>query len=442
MTVSIEKDVVGGPPLTPIKTPTKRSSRSSLKIQTNSLMSSLGSGALGQDGSVTSFIPSPEAKSKVRSRLFSSSNPISDHPICYDGITLAPTSTTSTVSLAKAKSRIIGRCCSFLRVSDLEMEMDDESETTISITSDSSHEPQEHTFRPVVNPPPGIEIDPKERWIALCTTFDDNNSNGAPNTVSMSPEHTPIAPLAMKRLANFGLTTTLNEVMWQPDSKSDKIFKKASGNNEWMKQTFLEGLKEASTCPESSSDVLIWTGSFKHGFYGSEVPAVRSAGVVDTSAKKLVELLVDSTRVREYNKISLGRQDLVTFGGNMEMNGPFGKSITKVMRSVSKPPIVSNLALTSILHAKKLPDGSGYLIVSRAVHRPEEESSLAASVKTEIVMGVNLIVDFDSSGEGGVERCLMVNVNHMYSPMIPVYIAKKLGLSTARKFIDDIRAIV
>jgi hypothetical protein len=441
LTGSIEKDV-GGPPLTPIKTPiktpTKRSTRSSLRIQTNSLMSSLGTGGLGQDGSV-SFIPSPKAKSKIACRLFSPSNPatgISDHPICYDGIALEPTSTTSTVS--SAKSHIIGRSCSFLRVSDLEM--DDESMTTMSITSDSSNEPQEHSFRAVVNPPPGIEIDPKERWVALCTTFDDN-SNGAPNSASMSPEHTPIAPLAMKRLANFGLTTTLNEVMWQPDSKSEKMFKKASGDNEWTKQTFSEGLKEASTCPESSSDVLIWTGSFKHGFYGSEVPAIRSAGVVDTSAKKLLELLVDSTRVKEYNKISLGRQDLVTFDGNLEEDGPFGKSITKVMRSESKPPLVSNLALTSILHAKKLPDGSGYLIVSRAVHRPEEESSLASSVKTEIVMGVNLIVDFDSSGDGGTERCLMVNVNHMYSPMIPMYIAKKLGLSTARKFIDDIRAI-
>jgi len=405
--------------------PPKRSSRSSssslnLRIQTNSLMSSLGTGALDRDGSV-SFSPSPSAHSKSgRSSFF------------CDGI--PTTSTTSTISSAKAL--IIRRCCSFLRVSDLQM--DDESIATMSTISDSSNDAQEHSLRPIVDPPPGIEIDPKERWVAL--TFDDNgncDSNGANN----GSEHTPVAPLAIGRLANFGLTTTLDEEMWQPDSKSEKLIKKASGDSEWMKQTFQKGQKDASTAGESSTDVLVWTGSFKHGLYGSEVPAFRSAGIVNISAIKLVELLVDSARVKEYNKISLGRTDLVTFDGNLEEEGPFGKSITKVMRSESKPPLISILVLTSILHAKKLSDGMGYLIVSRAVHRPEEGSTVASSVGTEIVMGVNLIVDFDNASDG-TERCLMLNVSHMRSPMVPMYIAKKLAVTQAHKFVNDIRALV
>jgi len=379
-------------------------------------MSSLGSGALGLDGSV-SFSPSPSARSKSSRNIF----------FC-DGI---PTSSAiSTVSAAK--SRIIRRCCSFLRVSDLQM--DDESIATMSITSDASNDAQEHSLRPVVDPPPGIEIDPKERWVAL--TFDDNGDcdyNGS--------EHTPVAPLAIDRLANFGLNTTLDEEMWQPDSKSEKLIKKASEDSEWMKQTFQKGQKDSSTVGESSKDVLVWSGSFKHGLYGSEVPAIRSAGIVNTSAIKLVELLVDSARVKEYNKISLGRTDLVTFDGNLEEEGPFGKSITKVMRSESKPPMISNLVLTSILHAKKLSDGMGYLIVTRSVHLPEEGSSVASSVGTEIVMGVNLIVDFDNATDG-TERCLMLNVSHMRSPMVPMYIAKKLAVTQAHKFVNDIRALV
>jgi len=420
-------------------TPPKRSLRSassltlkSLRISTSSL--TLGTGSLGQDGSV-SFCPSPSPTKKAGvDSFFSSSIPspgISPAALCFDE--LPPASTASTVSLAK--SRIIRHCCSFLRVADLEM--DDESIATMSITSDSSHDPQEYSVRPVVNPPPGIEIDPKERWVAL--TYDDN-SNGVSNPESTSSEHTPVAPLAIGRLANFGLTTTLNEAMWQPDSKTEKIQRKASGGSEWTKCTFLKGLKEASTASESSTDVLVWVGSFKNGFYGSEVPAIRSCGIVNTSAKKLMELLVDSTRVKEYNKISLGRTDLVTFDGNFEEEGPFGKSITKVMRSETKPPMISPMSLTSIMHAKKLPDGSGYMIVSRAVHRPEEETSPVSSMKTEIVIGVNLIVDFDDCD--GTKRCLMVNVNHMRSPMIPLYIGKKLAVSTAHKFINDIRALV
>ena len=56
-------------------------------------------------------------------------------------------------------------------------------------------------------------------------------------------------------------------------------------------------------------------------------------GIVDTSAKKLTELLLDSARVKEYNKMSLGRKDIVTFDGNFDKVGPFGKAFTKVVRS-------------------------------------------------------------------------------------------------------------
>lgn len=417
-------------------------------------MSSLGSGALGRDGTV-SFVPSPTArssKSGAFSSIFSSSTFVSTtENVCYDGI--QATNTTSITS--SAKSRIIGRCCSFLRVADLEMDDESITTTSMSVTSEYSitNDKQEHAHRPVVNPPPGIEIDPKERWIAICTTSDhskncdddENNNNDLSNNSSIS-EHTPIAPFAVERLANFGTTTTLNESMWHPDSKTEKLIKKAGGSdNEWIKYTFEQGKIKASTASLlSSKDVLVWSGSFKHGLYGSEVPAIRSVGIVDTSAKKLLELLVDSSRVKEYNKISLGRTDIITFDGNLDEEGPFGKSITKVMRSESKPPMMSPLALTSILHAKKISDGSGYLIVSRAVHRPEEEA-VSSSIKTEIVMGVNLIVDFDDNDEdenSGKQRCLFINVSHMRSPMVPLYIAKRVAVTTAHKFINDIRSLV
>jgi hypothetical protein len=405
------------------------------------MMASLGTGELGLDGSV-SFSPSPKASRSGGYRSFFSSSTPSN---IADGIMAVASSTTSTVSSARA--HIIGRCCSFLRVADLAM--DDESVTVTSITTDITYQNElhaGHTHRPVVNPPPGIEIDPKERWIALCTTLDNDPTAEAMDVTNCSgvSEHTPIAPVAIERLANYGWTTALDEAMWEPDSKSDKLIKKATDGSEWMKDTFQEGLQRAPAEGTAvKDDILVWQGSYKHGFYGSEVPAIRSAGVIDTSAKKLMELLVDSSRVKEYNKMSLGRTDLITFEGNMEEGGPFGKSITKVMRSESKPPMIAKLSLTSVLHAKKLADGSGYLIVNRSVHRPEEEASssaatsVASSVKTEIVMGVNLLLDFDQG-----DKCLMININHMRSPMVPMYVAKRVAVSSATKFINDVRASV
>eukprot|EP00536_Pseudo-nitzschia_multiseries_P011340 jgi/Psemu1/320056/estExt_fgenesh1_pm.C_3800003 len=419
------------------------SAANSLRIRTSSFMSSLGTGSLGRDGSVVSFVPSPKARSTSGISSFFSSTTgaeMSGTRLFFDGV--EPTSAANMAS--SASSRIIGRCCSFLRVADLSMDDDSVAATSVASEGSDTNEQQKHTYRPVVNPPPGIEIDPKERWIALCTTLDKDVNDVSKG--GSSSEHTPIAPKAVECLANYGMNTALDASMWQPDSKSDKLIKKASPGCEWMRQTFQEGMMKACSASDASSnDILVWSGSYKHGLYGSEVPAIRSAGIVNTSAKQLMELLVDSNRVKEYNKISLGRTDIITFGGNLDEEGPFGKSITKVMRSQSKPPMMSTLSLTSVLHAKKIPNGSGYLIVNRSVHRPEEET-VAQSMKTEIVMGVNFIVDFDDNDQDETssrgQRCLMINVNHMRSPMVPMYIAKKVAVTSAHKFINDIRALV
>jgi hypothetical protein len=128
---------------------------------------------------------------------------------------------------------------------------------------------------------------------------------------------------------------------------------------------------------------------------------------------------------------------LVTFQDNMDSEGPFGRSITKVMRSESKPPMIrKTLVFVSLLHAKELEDGSGYLIVTRAVHTPEAKGP-ANVMKSEILMGVNLIRKIEGAEDS---RCLMTNINHIRSPMIPMMIAKRLGLSAAVSFLHDVRA--
>jgi len=365
------------------------------------LMQSLGTGSLSPDGSVT-FVPSPGKMKRVESGLTVGT--------CSESESSAPKDVCSH------RPEFLRKKSSFLRVADLDM-----TPTTGPMDHSDNSYPNYH--RPAVDPPPGVDHDPKEMWIAL------NDGSGS---------HAPIAPLALERLADFGLMASLNANMWSPDSKTQKLLRSTQCQL-WMKETFNPGSVAISCGQQDENEVLIWTGNFRHGFYGSELPTIRAAGLVNMSARSLMELMVDSSRVKEYNKFSVGREDIVTFQDNMNTNGPFGRSITKVMKSETRPPMVrKTVAFVSILHAKELADGSGYLIVSRAVHHPEEEGALSSATKSEILMGVNVIRTVKGFEDS---HCLMVNVNHIRSPMIPMMLAKRIGLSAAVGFINDIRGL-
>jgi hypothetical protein len=307
---------------------------------------------------------------------------------------------------------------SFIRVTDLNMSI-----RPGAGTHGSRVEQHPNFHHPSADPPPGVKHDPNEEWIAL----DDGDGS-----------HAPIAPYAIQALARFGFDTCMDNNMWHVDAKTEKLLK---GNIIWSSLAWQA--KGQITLPNEftgETDVLVWSGNFVHGKYGSDLPCVRAAGIVNMSAKVLADLLADSTRTREYNKISCGRKDLLVLQDTMQEDGPFGRSITKVMQSESRPPILrKTLQFTSILHAKELEDGSGYLLVSRAVTHPNSLALIDASIlRSEILMGVNILKKIQGAEDS---RCLMINVNHIRSPMVPMMIAKKIGLSAAANFFTDIRAL-
>jgi hypothetical protein len=305
-------------------------------------------------------------------------------------------------------------------VADLEM-----NETTHSVaTSEHEEELVPNFHHASERPPPGVEHDPNEMWVAIDT------GDGS---------HAPIAPFAIEALAKFGTRSAMDKSMWTPDKNTEKRIK--AGNYDgwhscvWNKDGALvvppRGFSE-------ENEVMVWMGEFKTGKYGSDLPAVRAAGLLNKSAKSLTELLLDSSRVKEYNPMSLGRTDIMVMPGDLDNAGPFGKSVTKVLKSESRPPLIrKTLQFVSIMHAKELDDGSGYFIVTRAVTQADHGVLDPSILRSEIITSVNVIKKI----EGDENRCLMINVNHIRSPMVPMMIAKRIGLSAAANFFHDLRAI-
>jgi hypothetical protein len=61
----------------------------------------------------------------------------------------------------------------------------------------------------------------------------------------------------------------------------------------------------------SGSDILVWRGSTHHPGPRKDLPVIKARGIVPATPELVMGLLLDSSRVAEYNKMSQGREDLL-----------------------------------------------------------------------------------------------------------------------------------
>ena len=229
---------------------------------------------------------------------------------------------------------------------------------------------------------------------------------------------------AVDRLAQSGLQLAANE-----------------DENEWIEWTAQKDTEKALQEKDMMSalddgKVLVYLGKAKKEGYGTQIPIIKSKSILPMSAQEMAELLMDSGRVQIYNKMSLGRKDVMNYGEN-----------TKIVRNLTKPPMAkSNMVSVTLMHSRELQesekellsginkDREGYLVVSRAVPGMVDPE-IANLTRNDIVLGVNLLQDL------GPNECLMTAVTHVYSPLIPTMLARKAGVTSAINFVKDIRSV-
>ncbi|GMH56324.1 hypothetical protein TrRE_jg5812 [Triparma retinervis] len=186
------------------------------------------------------------------------------------------------------------------------------------------------------------------------------------------------------------------------------------------------------------TDIYVWTGNFPEACTGADLPAIRTRGVIPMSAKAVAELLMDSTRVKVYNKMSQGRTDVKLFQAGIDSKSKqWGEGETKIVKNKTKPPLTSKtMVFTTLMHARKL-SNSSYLVVSRAVNVPSVSSAPSAGgvVKSEIMLGVNVLRPLTESS------CELSSVTHVNSPLVPGMMARSVGVKGAVNFINDLRAL-
>lgn len=271
-------------------------------------------------------------------------------------------------------------------------------------------------------------------------------------TTSLVPlsEEGPGVSSVVSALFEIGLDSAMdNSERWVPERTTAKILSQRtqpSGNNGQC--TGPMGPWPNAACGD---EVLVWTAQCGHDGYGSEYPMVRARGLLPTSARDMIDLLLDSDRVKEYNKMSLGRKNEHFFAKGVHNPSKCPKTNihgeAKIVRSRSQPPVVRKpVELRLFLHARRIDsenddEGAKYLSIARSVWENEDgtaDEEAAEATRCEMLLSVNLIRDVSYRGE---KWCEITSLTHGVSPGIPIFIARKAALMAAEKYIRDIRSV-
>ncbi|KAL7517154.1 hypothetical protein ACHAWX_002100 [Stephanocyclus meneghinianus] len=152
-------------------------------------------------------------------------------------------------------------------------------------------------------------------------------------------------PESMEMLAQTGLSMALGTaqmVDWVGEKKTVKFLQDNCGSTTLHHPYDPNSLTQALT---TSQEVLVWSGKFTSSDgHGAEIPIIKTMAVIDKSPKYLAELLMDSNKVKIYNKMSLGRSDELVFQMGVDtLHGSFGDGESKVVRNLTKPPMMNNV---------------------------------------------------------------------------------------------------
>lgn len=193
-----------------------------------------------------------------------------------------------------------------------------------------------------------------------------------------------------------------------------------------------------------NDDVLVWLGNTKAG-HGSNVPVCKARGRINLPPRALVDFLLDSSRIREYNAMSQGREDLLMIQESLDTTAEESKfgipGMCKIIRSKNKPKLLPKVVeMTSLMYAKPLKSLPGsYLVVNRSIHKDAtgELKSTKDTMITEMLLGANLIRPVGEDGQ----MSEFSTITHAFAPGVPAMLARKAAPGSATNMIKEIQKL-
>ncbi len=275
------------------------------------------------------------------------------------------------------------------------------------------------------------------------------------------------------KMIHNGLNLVMNNSMarknisWKEEGSTAKNLKRMKtfmGDDEM----WLDNLKVVKALEK---EILLWSGSMDSKDknnnptnYAQKIPCFRAHGIIpSTGPRELAELLLDSSRVKLYNKFSNGRNDVLVFQNGLDIiNGKYGNGSLKVVQSETSVPFSGNkIKMSTLLHARPIELQLGgmnafksentnindqgnlnanknydaYIIVSRSVCSHEEMTNTMKTSKNknsahatpgsrnEIMWGINILHEIP----GYPNKTGLISFTQANSSAVPNFLAQKVS---------------
>ena len=141
-------------------------------------------------------------------------------------------------------------------------------------------------------------------------------------------------------------------------------------------------------------------------------------------ADVIMELLVDSDRIAEYNKYSKGRTDIEHLGSH-----------TKIVRNRTLPPLTKKAhEFCTIMHVIKKDDGSQVMLTRFTEHAKVPRSS--NYVRSEIILGVTEVRPHPSNPN----YSQFTTVSQVKTAGVPLFVAEQFSVKGVVDFIKNLES--
>lgn len=240
----------------------------------------------------------------------------------------------------------------------------------------------------------------------------------------------------LDKLFRLGYEVCTDEsARFQPTRETQKILQQQTSSN--------------SPATASTTDVLTWIGSVDHRGFGHDWPVVKTRGIVPTTPQELYDFLLDSSKVKLYNKMSQGRDDVSILQRGVDTKASESSygfaGDARIHRMLIKPKMLpKTIEVLSLQHSKKLrnENDDSFMTVSRSVWEDDSGvhvESPSGRIRSEMLLGVQLLRP--TVAPDGQMWCEMTTITHVFSPGVPEAMAKRFAPISATNTLRDVQTV-